>query len=369
MMLAGVVRDSDPISEDEAAVLFDPLWACRVLVLAVSGGPDSTALLWLLARWRDAVARPPRLIAVTVDHGLREESALEAQAVGNLAARLKVKHRTLRWTGAKPTSGIQAAAREARYRLLVKAVSQARGEALVTAHTLDDQAETMLFRMARGSGLDGLAGMEFAGPVPVPEGAEVPLIRPLLPVAKARLIATLTAANIPYAADPSNTDPRFARPRWRALMPLLADEGLTAERLGKLALRIQRAEDALTELADEAQAALCPGLAAGRRANIDAARFLQLPEEISLRLLRRMVDSIGDESPAELGQVEALHVELRQASEGIEALGVADSVRRTLAGSLVTLSGAKLTVERAPPRRTGAKTGKPRIKAPFTKPR
>jgi tRNA(Ile)-lysidine synthase len=222
--------------------------------------------------------------------------------------------------------------------------------------------------MARGSGVDGLGGMQAAGPVPV-QGSGVRLIRPLLPVPKARLIATLKAANIPYAADPSNADPRFARPRWRALMPLLAREGLTAERLGKLARRMQRVEEALSRAVDQAQFALCPGLAEGRRPAVDAARFLALPEETGLRLLQRMVNVLGDEGPAELGQLETLHAQLREAGGAIGERGVTRPFRRTLAGALVTLSGTKLAVEPAPPRRTGAKTGKPKVKAAFTKPR
>ena len=365
----GVVRDSDPISEDEAAALFGDLWAHPVLVLAVSGGPDSTALLWLAARWRDGLARPLKLTAVTVDHGLRKESAREALAVRKFATKLKVEHRTLRWTGRKPKAGIQEAARNARYRLLAKAVAQARGTLLLTAHTLDDQAETVLFRMARGSGVDGLGGMEIVGPVPVAEGLDMQLIRPLLQVPKARLIATLKAANIPYAADPSNADPRFARPRWRALMPQLASEGLTAQRLGKLALRMQRVEDALSDTVDQAHVTLCPGLAEGKRSTMDALRFLALPDETGLRLLQRMINVLGHEGPAELGQLETLHAALQRGGMAILEHGKAEPLRRTLAGAMVTLRETKITVEPAPPRRSGAKSGNRRVKAPFTKPR
>ena len=100
----------DAISDAEAAALFGLLAREPSLVLAVSGGPDSTALLWLAARWRDGLKKPPKLTAVTVDHGLRKESAAEARSVGKLARKLKVAHRTLRWTGRKPKTGIQEAA-------------------------------------------------------------------------------------------------------------------------------------------------------------------------------------------------------------------------------------------------------------------
>src|SRR5689334_20703566 len=98
-----------PISEAEAAALFDGLAAAPVLLLAVSGGPDSTALMWLVARWHESLSKPPGLVAVTVDHGLRKESAREALAVQRLAAKLGVEHRTLCWSGHKPKSGIQEA--------------------------------------------------------------------------------------------------------------------------------------------------------------------------------------------------------------------------------------------------------------------
>ena len=128
-------------------------------MLAVSGGPDSTALLYLAARWRDRHKSSPRLIAVTIDHGLRPQARHEAAAVKRLAGKLGVEHRTLRWRGAKPATGLQEKARLARYRLLQLAARRAKSRRVLTAHTLDDQAETVLFRMARGSGLAGIAGM------------------------------------------------------------------------------------------------------------------------------------------------------------------------------------------------------------------
>ncbi len=365
--LVGVVRDDDPLSQDEAAALFGDLADCPVLVLAVSGGPDSTALMWLAARWRDGLVRPPKLIAATVDHGLRKEAAREALAVKRLAATLNVAHRTLRWTGRKPKTGIQAAARDARYRLLAQAADAARSDRILAAHTLDDQAETVLFRMMRGSGLDGLGGMDRVAMVPGRSGVQ--LVRPLLPVPKARLIATLKAANIAYASDPSNDDPRFLRPRLRILMPLLAREGLTAGRLDKLAQRMRRAEQALADAVTAAQRAFGLAMPLRGRLALDAARFCDLPGEIGLRLLQRIINSLGDEGPVELGQLEALYAELRRAGRAIVARGAADRLRRTLAGALVTLSGTKLTVERAPPRRGGMKTGNRGIKAAFTKPR
>jgi tRNA(Ile)-lysidine synthase len=344
-----------PVSASEAAALFADLSEAPVLILAVSGGPDSTALLWRAARWRARRKHGPKLIAVTVDHGLRPESAREARAVQRLAAKLGVTHRTLRWRGKKPASGIQQAAREARYRLLADAARKAGARHILTAHTLDDQAETVLFRLARGSGIAGLRGMARLSPVPASGEREPTLVRPLLCLPKSRLLATLAAAKIPFADDPSNRDPRFTRPRLRELMPGLAAEGLDARRLSGFARRMARADQAIERAVDDAQARLSRMSAAGSIV-FDPA-FAELPPEISLRLLGRAVAQLGNEGPVELGKLEALASALAQK-------GRSARFRRTLAGALVTLAG-EITVERAPPRRSGAK---PR-KGAFTKPR
>lgn len=161
-------QHDEPISDAAAASLFDDLSPLPAVVLAVSGGPDSTALLWLAARWRAARKKGPALLAVTVDHGLRKEAAGEARAVAKLARRLGIAHRTLRWTGAKPKTGLSQAARAVRYRLLAQVARKAGAPAVLTAHTRDDQAETMLIRMSRGSGLTGLAGMQRVSFLPHP---------------------------------------------------------------------------------------------------------------------------------------------------------------------------------------------------------
>ncbi len=301
-----------------------------------------------MARWRKARKRGPKLIAVTVDHGLRPESKCEAQAVASLARTLGVEHRTLRWTGAKPKTGIQEAARQARYRLLAGAARKAGARCVLTAHTLDDQAETLLFRMARGSGVTGLAGMDHTAPMPFDDPDGFVLVRPLLRTPKSRLIATLKAAKVPYADDPSNRDPRFARPRWRALMPALAAEGLTPERFGKLARRVARLEWTMKEIMKAAANALAPGeWPRGGPVTMQAADYFRLPDEIALRLLGQAIDHAGDEGPVELGKLEALTDALFLASD-------TKRFRRTLAGAMLTLAGGLLTVERAPPRRRRA---------------
>jgi tRNA(Ile)-lysidine synthase len=335
------------VRDDEANALFSGLEDLRGLVLAVSGGPDSTALLVLAARWskelKKARKRAPKLIAVTIDHGLRAEAASEAAAVKRLARRLGVPHRTLRWRGAKPKTGLQEAARLARYRLLAAAANHAGYDYVLTAHTLDDQAETVLFRLARGSGLMGLAGMAQAAPLPVGETGTLFLVRPLLRIAKTRLYATLDASGVPYSEDPSNRDPRFTRARLRGLMPILAREGLDARGLARLAARVRRAESTIEFAVAAARAALAPGPWPERGPiAFDAGAFANLPAEVGLRLLGRAIARTGDELPVELAKLESLYDEVRRADSRL---------RRTLAGALITLGPDQLTVERAPARR------------------
>jgi tRNA(Ile)-lysidine synthase len=336
-----------PISAAEAKTLFDPLADAPALVLAVSGGPDSTALLMLAARWRRARKRGPKLLAVTVDHGLRRESAGEARAVKRLARRLGVPHRTVRWKGRKPKTGLQQAARAARYRLLAAAARTAQARSILTAHTLDDQAETVLIRMSRGSGLTGLGAMARESPLPARDLHDLVLVRPLLDIPKARLVATLERAKIAFADDPTNRDPRFTRARLREVMSTLSREGLDARRLARLAQRLRRAEAAI----ETAVSAAAQGLSEGPWSDcgpivFDAAKFACLPAEVALRLLGRALARVGDEGPIQLGKLETLYDALARARAG-KAL----RVRRSLGGGLVTLTGAKVAVERAPPRR------------------
>jgi tRNA(Ile)-lysidine synthase len=338
------------VRDDEAGVLLRGLEGVCGLVVAVSGGPDSTALLVLAARWAKRLKRPPKLIAVTIDHGLRPQAAGEAAAVKRLARRLGVPHRTLRWRGKKPKSGLPEAARIARYRLLAEAAAQAGYAHILTAHTLDDQAETVLFRLARGSGLSGLAGMATTSLIPGGGGNGIFLVRPLLSVAKSRLVSTLKSAGIGYADDPTNADPRFTRARLRTLMPALAREGLDARGLARLAARLRRADAAIEFAVAAARAALAPGpWRRGGPIVVARARFAELPAEVGLRLLGRAIAESGDEGPVELAKLEALYGALRQAP---------DRLRRTLAGALITLAGDHLSVERAPARRASAVRGK-----------
>ncbi|MCP3461179.1 tRNA lysidine(34) synthetase TilS [Bradyrhizobium sp. CCGUVB23] len=350
--------DNSPISAREAKLLFADLRRAPALVLAVSGGPDSVALMWLAARWRKTLARGPRLIAVTVDHGLRPQAAREARDVKRLARSLDLPHRTMRWSGAKPKTGLPAAARDARYRLLMQAARAAGATHVLTAHTRDDQAETLLMRLLRGSGIAGLSAM-----APVTERDGIALARPLLDVPKAQLIATLKRANIAFADDPTNRDTAFTRPRLRALLPQLAAEGGSARNLARLAARLARANAAVDVLADGAERFLAlrdrdrpPPDAPARSFEVSA--FATLPEEVRLRLLMRAIDAVGHEGPAELGKVESLLAVLdRGIADGMGGRAVGASrphVKQTLAGALISLSRGRILIEPAPARRVRA---------------
>jgi tRNA(Ile)-lysidine synthase len=354
-MMAIAMRDDEsaPISVQEAKDLFADWKALPAIVLAVSGGPDSVALMWLMARWRRALARGPRLIAVTVDHGLREEAAREAREVKRLARELDLDHRTLHWTGDKPKSAVPASARAARYHLLGQAAHAAGARHIFTAHTRDDQAETLLMRLVRGSGIAGLGAMAREA-----ERDGAILVRPFLTIPKNRLIATLDRAKIVYADDPTNRDPAFTRPRLRALLPELASEGGDARTLARLAVRLARANAAIEVLVDGAERYLVTKghLRSQREPDatlIDAGQFAALPDEVRLRLLLRAINGFGYEGPAELGKAESLLATLDRAisehPRGPKSAG--KGLKQTLAGALISLSRGSLRIEAAPVRR------------------
>lgn len=330
------------ITAAEVHTLFSDLIDAPALVLAVSGGPDSTALMVLAARWREALKNGPKLTAVTVDHGLRRESKREAAEVARLAKKLGIAHRTLRWTGKKPKTGLPQAARAARYRLLADAARKAGSAHVLTGHTLDDQAETVIIRLLRGSGLTGLAAMQRISDIP--ENRGVALVRPLLDIPKARLIATLKAEKISFADDPTNHDAKFTRARLRGLMPQLAEEGLDAGRLALLARRLGRADVALTAATAAAEDLMIIG-STPDAVTYDRVKYGFLPDEIALRLLGRAVSAVGSEGPVELGKLEVLKTALDMAKNA------GSGFRRSLAGAIVTLSKGKIIIERAPPRR------------------
>lgn len=313
----------------DPAALFAPLLPFSRIGLAVSGGPDSLALMLLATGW--AEANDKRLTVYTVDHGLRPEAPAECEMVAHEAEKLGLSCHALAWTGAKPETGVQAAARLARYRLIGDAMRADGTEILVTAHHIDDQAETVLMRLAHGSGVNGLAGMALFGEV---EG--VRLCRPLLAVEPVHLRDVVREAGITAAADPSNTDEHYERVRWRHVLPGLAKQGLDPERLASFAMRMARADAALAYAAETA----FENLVEIDRFGVVRFAFsgwADLPEEIGLRLLERTLDWAGGGTGFKLSQIEAAGAALRLSAPGHAA---------TLCGAALTRVGQSVEIFR-----------------------
>jgi tRNA(Ile)-lysidine synthase len=291
------------------------------LGLAVSGGPDSVALLLLC--W--ACARSDSLFVATVDHGLRPESAGEAAQVGELCVRLGVAHTVLNVNVPARRGGVQAAARAARYAALA---GWCPGPWLLTAHHRDDVAETLLMRLARGSGVQGLARMRESGSVP---GSDKTLLRPLLDWSKAELLGICTRVGVTTAADPSNTDPRFDRTAARAALSRVP--WLDARQLARAAANLEQADAALAWLADRCWPERVAEADGG--VTLDAR---DLPHETRRRLVERIMDRIAGPDPDR--RVDTL-------------IAMLDAGEHAMLAGTQAIPGPVWRFRRAPPRRSG----------------
>ena len=243
------------------------------ILVAVSGGSDSVALLHLLYKW----AQRPLTVA-TVDHGLRAESAQEAEFVARLCANLDLAHQTCLWTGPK-MGNVQALARDARRALLSQAAQAAGAATIALGHTLDDQAETFLLRLARGSGVDGLSAMS-----PLRQDQGVTWARPLLHSRRSDLQAFLREIGQNWIDDPSNEDETFDRVRFRKAASMLSDLGLGAERLAATADRMGLAREALGQVAQDL-ARTCARPHVLGHLELDLPPLAHAPRETALRVL------------------------------------------------------------------------------------
>ncbi len=257
--------------------------------VALSGGGDSMALLHLTALWTKKTRKTPPLVLV-VDHGLRPESAKEARGVARQARALGLATQLLRWDGG-PRSGIEAAARQARYRLMGAALRRKKLSTLFLGHTEDDQAETFLLRLARGSGLDGLSAMRPLAPWPLPDFPHLSLARPLLGFGRDELRAWLKARKLAWLEDPMNQDPRFDRVKIRRLAPALAEAGLGSGRIALAARHMAAAREAL-ELVTAAvlERAVRP---APSGLLLDPAALAAAPRELGLRALAALLQLVS----------------------------------------------------------------------------
>ena len=296
------------------------------LGVAVSGGGDSVALLHVLSRCFEA--GQVELFAATVDHGLRREATREAEGVAELAAGMDIPHEILTWSGWDGTGNLQDQARRARYRLL-GGWARAKGIAiLTTGHTADDQAETVLMRLARSAGVSGLAGIPERRTI---EGITV--LRPFLNQTRAALRQYLVRNDLTWVEDPSNQDERFERIRMRRALEALEPLGLTVDRLSTVAQNMAQAREALdwyTFLAAQDLSSV-----QGGDIVLDQRRFRTLPGEIGRRLLVRAINWVS-------------HSDYPPRSAPLRDL--MDAVRRgrsmTLSGCIVLHQGGSVWVAR-----------------------
>lgn len=312
------------LAEALAAALPEPPAGLGV---AVSGGSDSLALLVLMADW--AGPRGVALEAATVDHGLRPEAAAEAAAVGALCARLGLPHAVLRWAAGPPKHGnLMDAARRARQQLIGDWAAGRGLDAVALAHTQDDQAETVLMRLGRGAGVDGLSAMAARR-----VAAGTVWLRPLLAVSRAALRAELGARGIGWAEDPSNTDDRYLRVRTRKALARLAPLGIDAAGLAATAVRMAAARAVLEAAAQEAAARI--GRQEGGDVVLDRAGWAALAPETRDRLLAGALRWVGGGAYApRRAALVRLAARLAQGRDG------------TLAGCAVTCRGAEIRIAR-----------------------
>ncbi|HWE05976.1 MAG TPA: tRNA lysidine(34) synthetase TilS [Rhizomicrobium sp.] len=298
---------------------------------AVSGGGDSLALLLLLEEWARGGSRPAPIVLI-VDHRLKPHSGRDALKVASGAVARGLEAHVLSWRGRKPAANIESSAREARYRLMGD-WCQANGIAcLFVAHSINDQAETFVLRLSRGSGVDGLAAMAPVSPFPLPGFEELRVARPLLGESRSRLRAFLKLRGETWLEDEMNSDPRFARARLRAAWPALEQLGLSATRVAAAARHLARARTALDLDAEELLARASRKM--GEYVLADAVRLGGAAEEIGLRSLARL-----------LMQVSGRHQ--RPRFESLESLFAA--IRSGALGGGRTLHGCR--IGRAPKRR------------------
>ena len=305
---------SDPVPVVLSPIGIDP--GARAIAVALSGGPDSMALLHHLSS-----TSPDgfQIHALTVDHGLRPESVDEAKRVREWVSGWRnVAHHILVWDGDKPKTGIMEAARDARYRLMGEWCTAHGIKDIFLGHNLTDQAETVLFRIAKGSGLDGLRAM-----TDIASGLCI-LHRPFLGVPKQELENYCTVQSIPFVVDPTNANDAYARSRIRKSWPVLEEEGLTQRRLAVLASRCDRAVGALRDWTARAWAEIQIENTPDRIV-LDLIQWRALPDEIGVRILRTAFDVLNR------------HPRLEQVEDLFRRMTETGSHRHTLGGLCVTI--------------------------------
>ena len=311
------MTDATPVTADEFARRMDafaPFEPRPAIAAAVSGGPDSLALTLLLADW--AAARGGRVLAITVDHGLRPEASDEARWVAAVLAARGIDHRIVGWQGDRPERVRQEHARAERYDRLRAICEQDGILHLALGHHRADRAETVLLRLKGRSRLDGLAGMAHQREMP-----ELRLIRPLIDLPKARLQASLAARGLGWVDDPTNRNPDHLRVQLRGVMPQLARDGLTIERINTLAGALGTARRTV-EAAQDALLARAVVLQPAGFARLDAAAWAAARPEVGDGALARVLLAVGGAIfPPRGGRLERLAAELRDGLSATRTLG------------------------------------------------
>lgn len=296
------------------------------LGLAVSGGSDSVAMLHLFAALSQT--RDIALAVVTVDHGLRPEARQEAAFVAEICARYGLSHECLEWSGWDGQGNLQAEARAARYHLLANWAHATQRDWIALGHTEDDLAETFLMRLARGSGLDGLAAMDRQF-----NRAGAAFFRPLLGASRQDLRLYLTQKGHGWQEDPSNADTRFQRVSTRQVLTGLEPLGLGRAQIANAARRLSAAKTALQEFAREHAEKIVTFQ--GGDLVIGSADWRATHPELQRRLMNAMLQWAGDTTYAPRADAVAdLDKKLR--SQG----------RHTLNGCVVSLDADSLRVAR-----------------------
>ncbi|MDR1476571.1 MAG: tRNA lysidine(34) synthetase TilS [Rickettsiales bacterium] len=272
----------------------------KKIAAALSGGSDSMALVLLCANW--ARASGVKLVALTVDHGLRPESAKEARQAGAWMRLRGIAHEILTYAGAKPESNIEGAAREYRYAMLTDYCRKHRIPALLVAHNLDEQAETFFLNLARGSGVFGLAGMP-----EISERGGVKIARPMLEFSKDEIKAYLRARRQKWIEDPSNRDGKYKRVRVRGLKKLLDALEMTPARIALTIANMRRAREAIESYAGDLIARAVKIRSDGTAA-LDTEIFNAAPAEVAMRALAELLRRLsGADYPPRLESLENLY--------------------------------------------------------------
>ena len=286
------ISHSPPFISEQLDHFFEKFPAIKEqssFAVAVSGGPDSMALLHALSVY--ASRENKKIFCITVDHGLRDAAKKEAEDVAQWVAAQNtaygndlLNHVILKWDEKKQDAALMEAARQARYQLMADYCTEHNIQNIFVAHHQDDQAETFLIRLSKGSGLDGLACMDIVHSY----NKSINIIRPFLNIPKQDLVSYCQEHDVPFAQDPSNENEKYLRPRLRGSMNVLAQEGLSAKRLTTLTRRLRRARQALSDIADKEYNNVVMNIN-DQAVLLNFSQLKQLPEEIALRIIQKSV--------------------------------------------------------------------------------